>query len=147
MGEVSAMKRHDIREMLALDQAIADADVQAHVDTCGGCAPYYRQHLTIDVVLRAELRWEAPETLTARLLARASRRTTCGALGAIFLGRTIQTRSRLVALLRNNLFFRPASFLPAYNQAVYEFANRKRPLHRGDYDGKRVTNDWNQQSG
>jgi hypothetical protein len=42
------MKCHDIREMLALDQAIADADVQAHVDTCGGCARYYRQHQIID---------------------------------------------------------------------------------------------------
>jgi len=40
MGEVSAMKCNNIREMPALDQAIADADVQAHVDTCGGCAPY-----------------------------------------------------------------------------------------------------------
>ena len=40
MGEVSAMKRHDIREMLALDQVITDTDVQAHVDTCGGCARY-----------------------------------------------------------------------------------------------------------
>jgi len=55
MGEVSAMKCHDIREMLAFDPTIADADVQAHVDTCAGCARYYRQHQTIDVVLRAEL--------------------------------------------------------------------------------------------
>ena len=37
------MKCHDIRAMLALDQAIAEAEVQAHVDTCGGCARYYRQ--------------------------------------------------------------------------------------------------------
>ena len=34
------MKCNDIREMPALDQAIADADVQAHVDTYAGCAPY-----------------------------------------------------------------------------------------------------------
>ncbi len=147
MREVSAMRCHDIREMLLLNPTITDADVQAHVDTCGGCARYRSQQHRNDVVLRAELRWAAPETLTARLLARASQRATCGALGAIFLGRTIQTRSRMVALLRNNLFFRPAGFLPAYNQAVYEFTNRKRLLHRGDYDGKRVTNDWNQQSG
>jgi hypothetical protein len=33
------MKCHDIREMLALDQAFTDADVQAHVDSCGSsCA-------------------------------------------------------------------------------------------------------------
>ena len=75
------MKCHDIREMLALDPTIADADVQAHLDTCGGCAPYYRQNHTINVVLRAELHWEAPETLTARLLARMAGHVTCGACG------------------------------------------------------------------
>lgn len=60
------MKCYDICEMLALDLTIVDADMHAHLDACGGCAPYYRQHYTIDVVLRADLRWEAPETLTAR---------------------------------------------------------------------------------
>jgi hypothetical protein len=38
MREMSAMKCNDIREMLALDQAIADADVQAHINACAGCA-------------------------------------------------------------------------------------------------------------
>jgi len=33
MGEVSAMKCNNIREMSALDQTIEDTDVQAHVDT------------------------------------------------------------------------------------------------------------------
>lgn len=75
------MKCNDIREMLALDQAIANADVQTHVDACAGCVRYHRQHQTIDVVLRAQLPLEAPETLTARLLAGASARTTCGARG------------------------------------------------------------------
>jgi hypothetical protein len=77
MRKVRTVKCQDIREMLALDQAIADADVQAHVSTCGGCARYYRQHQIIDVVLRAELRWEAPDTLTAQLLARTAGRATC----------------------------------------------------------------------
>jgi len=40
VSEVSAMKYNDIREMPALDQVITDTDVQAHVDTCGGCARY-----------------------------------------------------------------------------------------------------------
>ena len=78
------MKCQDIREMLALDPTIADADVQAHVDACAGCARYRRQHHIIDVALRAELRWEAPETLTTRLLARMAERATCGAERAIF---------------------------------------------------------------
>jgi hypothetical protein len=64
--------------MLALDPTIADADVQAHIDTCRGCARYRRRQHTIDVVLRAELRWEAPEALTAQLLARMAGCATCG---------------------------------------------------------------------
>ena len=54
------MKCHEIREMLALDQAITDADVQAHVDACPSCAHYHRRRQTIDVMLRAELRWQRP---------------------------------------------------------------------------------------
>jgi hypothetical protein len=63
------MKCSDIRDMLALQPTIEDADVQAHVDGCEACARYRKQHQALDVVLRAELRWEAPEALTARLLA------------------------------------------------------------------------------
>src|SRR5262249_35560662 len=36
---------------------------------CEACAVYRRQHQTLDVVLRAEMRWEAPAALTAQLLA------------------------------------------------------------------------------
>ena len=68
--ETIGVKCHDIREILALDPTIADAEVQAHVDGCADCARYRRQQQTIDAVLRAELRCEAPETLTARLLTR-----------------------------------------------------------------------------
>jgi len=75
------MKCHDIREMLALDQAITDADVQAHVDACPSCAHYHRRRQTIDVMLRAELRWQAPETLTDRLLAIGSGCAMCSARG------------------------------------------------------------------
>ena len=63
------MKCDDVRDLLALQPSIEDPDVQAHVDGCVGCARYRRQHQAIDVVLRAEMRWEAPEALTARLLA------------------------------------------------------------------------------
>jgi hypothetical protein len=69
---VSAMTCNDVRELLVLQPAVEDAEVQAHVDTCAGCARYRRQHQTLDVALRAELRWDAPEALTARLLAIAA---------------------------------------------------------------------------
>jgi anti-sigma factor RsiW len=69
---VIAMNCNDVRETLALQPTIEDADVQAHIDACEGCARYRKQHQALDVVLRAEMRWEAPEVLTARLLAIAA---------------------------------------------------------------------------
>ena len=66
------MKCDDVRDQIALQPTIEDQDVQAHVEGCLGCARYRRQHHALDVVLRAEMRWEAPEALTARLLAIAA---------------------------------------------------------------------------
>jgi hypothetical protein len=66
------MKCDDVREMLALDPVVEDTTVQAHIDGCEGCALYRKQHHTLDVVLRAEMHWEAPVALTARLLALAT---------------------------------------------------------------------------
>ena len=63
------MKCDDVRDLIALQPTIEDSDVRAHVE---GCARYRRQHQALDVVLRAEMRWEAPEALTARLLAIAA---------------------------------------------------------------------------
>jgi hypothetical protein len=63
------MKCNDIRDMLALDPKTEDDLVQAHLGECEPCAAYRRQHQTLDVVLRAEMRWEAPAALTAQLLA------------------------------------------------------------------------------
>jgi hypothetical protein len=60
---------NDIRDLLALDPKTEDALVQAHLGECEQCASYRRQHQTLDVVLRAEMRWEAPAALTAQLLA------------------------------------------------------------------------------
>ncbi|TFE36513.1 bifunctional 3-(3-hydroxy-phenyl)propionate/3-hydroxycinnamic acid hydroxylase [Paraburkholderia dipogonis] len=51
--------------------------------------------------------------------------------GAMFLGRLIQTRRLLIALLRNNLLFRPANRVPFLNRLIYQTANRKRPLTNG----------------
>jgi len=60
---------NDIRDLLALDPKSEDALVHAHLGECDLCAGYRRQHQTLDVVLRAEMRWEAPAALTAQLLA------------------------------------------------------------------------------
>jgi hypothetical protein len=63
------MSCNDVRELLALDPKSEDAIVQAHIGECEACTIYRRQHQTLDVVLRAEMRWEAPAALTAQLLA------------------------------------------------------------------------------
>ena len=60
---------NDIRDLLALDPKSEDALVLSHLGECEICASYRRQHQTLDVVLRAEMRWEAPAVLTTRLLA------------------------------------------------------------------------------
>jgi hypothetical protein len=60
---------NDVRELLALDPKSEDAIIHAHLGECEACASYRRQHQTLDVVLRAEMRWEAPAALTAQLLA------------------------------------------------------------------------------
>ena len=51
--------------------------------------------------------------------------------GAMFLGRVIQTRRRLVAFLRNLFLFRFANMVPAYARFIMYMTNRKRPLERG----------------
>jgi hypothetical protein len=63
------MSCNDIRELLALDPKSEDALVHAHLGECEACMMYRRQHQTLDVVLRAEMRWEAPAALTSQLLA------------------------------------------------------------------------------
>jgi hypothetical protein len=59
----------DVRDLLALDPKSEDALVHTHLSECELCLGYRRQHQTLDVVLRAEMRWEAPAALTAQLLA------------------------------------------------------------------------------
>jgi hypothetical protein len=66
---VIAMICNDVREILALDPKSEDTLVQVHLGECEHCTAYRRQHQTLDVVLRAEMRWEAPAALTAQLLA------------------------------------------------------------------------------
>ena len=64
-----------IRETLALEPMTEDPQVHAHLDGCAQCERYRRQHQSLDVVLRAEISWEAPAALTARLLAIAANPT------------------------------------------------------------------------
>ncbi len=51
--------------------------------------------------------------------------------GAMFLGRVIQTRRRLIAWLRNLFLFRLANMVPAYARFIMSITNRKRPLECG----------------
>ncbi|MEO7909741.1 MAG: anti-sigma factor [Roseiflexaceae bacterium] len=60
---------NDVRDLLALDPTSEETLVHAHLGECEPCAIYRRQHQTLDVVLRAEMRWEAPAALTAQLIA------------------------------------------------------------------------------
>jgi hypothetical protein len=62
---------NEAREALALQPLSEDAALQEHLAQCDTCASYRRQHQSLDVVLRAELYWQAPAALSARLLALA----------------------------------------------------------------------------
>jgi hypothetical protein len=61
----------EARETLALQPSSEDAALQEHLEQCVACANYRRQHQALDVVLRAELYWQAPAALSASLLALA----------------------------------------------------------------------------
>jgi len=63
------MTCNDVRDLLALDPKSEDALIHTHLSECELCLGYRRQHQALDVVLRAEMRWEAPAALTAQLLA------------------------------------------------------------------------------
>jgi hypothetical protein len=66
------MNCNDARDLLALDPTSQDALAQEHIRQCAACASYGQQHQSLDVVLRAEMHWDAPAALTARLLAIAA---------------------------------------------------------------------------
>lgn len=57
------------REQMALLPSGDDENLREHLAECALCASYRRQHQALDLVLRAELQWQAPAALTARLLA------------------------------------------------------------------------------
>ncbi|MFL5804245.1 MAG: anti-sigma factor [Roseiflexaceae bacterium] len=63
---------NEARERLALEPASEDTLLQGHLAHCEHCARYRRPHQALDMALRAELHWEAPAALTARLLTLAA---------------------------------------------------------------------------
>jgi hypothetical protein len=56
------------RDLLALEPTSEDTALQGHLAQCERCASYRRPQQALDVLLRAEMSWEAPAALTARLL-------------------------------------------------------------------------------
>lgn len=60
------MTCNQIRETLALQSTSDNSAVQEHLAGCEACARYRRRRQTLDVVLRAELFWDAPAALSAR---------------------------------------------------------------------------------
>lgn len=61
-----------VRDELATHATTDDPAVLAHLAHCAACESYRRSHISLDTLLRAELRWEAPAALTARLLSIAA---------------------------------------------------------------------------
>ncbi len=51
--------------------------------------------------------------------------------GAMFLGNVIQTRSRIVALIRNFLLFRLPHLVSPLKSVIYALSNRKKPISHG----------------
>jgi len=58
--------------MLALEPTNTNSELLNHLVDCPTCAAYGRRSQTLDVLLRTELRWEAPSSLTTQLLALAA---------------------------------------------------------------------------
>lgn len=61
-----------VRAALALEADSADSMVSEHMATCPSCAAYRLRTQTLDVLLRHEMRWEAPTELTNRLMIMAA---------------------------------------------------------------------------
>lgn len=60
------------RAELTLQPSSTEVQVQAHLATCPLCDTYRQQQTKLDTALRAELHWQAPADLTARLLVLAA---------------------------------------------------------------------------
>ncbi|NOK57287.1 MAG: Transmembrane transcriptional regulator (anti-sigma factor RsiW) [Chloroflexi bacterium AL-W] len=58
----------EIREYITLEPNDERVEIQTHLLQCTSCADYRRRQHSLDVVLQAEMRWETPADLTARLL-------------------------------------------------------------------------------
>lgn len=56
------------RDLLVLEPESENKELQEHLRSCDNCTTYQRPLLSFDKTLRAELTWEAPVDLSARLL-------------------------------------------------------------------------------
>lgn len=59
----------DARDELALDPTTNDPAVREHMQACARCAAYTRRNNALDTLARAELHWDVPTDLAARLMA------------------------------------------------------------------------------
>jgi hypothetical protein len=62
----------ETRDLLALDPASDDPEIDAHLETCQPCGLYRRKSEALDTLLRPAMHWDAPADLTAALLALAA---------------------------------------------------------------------------
>jgi predicted anti-sigma-YlaC factor YlaD len=65
----------ETRDLLALDPASDDPEIDAHLAECHACGAYRRMSEALDTMLRPALHWQAPTDLTASLLAIAANPT------------------------------------------------------------------------
>lgn len=59
---------NDARDELVADPTTSDTQVQQHVKACVACSAYFRRHNALDGLIRAELHWDMPTDLAARLM-------------------------------------------------------------------------------
>lgn len=62
------MRCNHARDYVAVNAADDTPEAQEHLERCPACAAYRRRHDTLDTLLQAEMRWDVPADLTAKLL-------------------------------------------------------------------------------
>ncbi|HMO56956.1 MAG TPA: hypothetical protein PKA05_03335 [Roseiflexaceae bacterium] len=58
-----------VREQIAIDPLSVDDALETHMTSCTVCMRYRQRLQALEPVVKAELQWQAPQDLTARLLA------------------------------------------------------------------------------
>lgn len=100
---------------------------------CSGVRDAHALAWRMDLLLRGKTRIDILDDYE-----RERRAHVCAIInGAMFLGRTVQTRNRLLALLRNTLVFAPARWFAPARALLYRFTNRKQPFISGFFGQQR----------